>query len=60
MYTKVILTPKDIRKMVAKKFEVEEKDVWVHCFTDTVGYGMGEHQEPTFEVMITKDIEQEL
>lgn len=25
MYTKIVLTPNDVKKMVVKKFEVEEK-----------------------------------
>ena len=59
MYTKTILTPLDVRKLVAKHFEVDESKVWVHCFTDTVGYGTGEHQEPRFEIVITVTSEEE-
>ena len=60
MHTKIVLNPNDIKKLVMKHFEVEAKDVWVHCYTDTIGCGLGEHDEPTFEVVITKDTEQKI
>lgn len=54
MQTKIVLTPDDVKKIVAEKFNIDLSNIWVHCFTTTVGYGRGEREEHTFEIVINQ------
>ena len=54
MITKIVLTQEDIVKIVAERYNTDQSNVWVRCFTATVGYGLGEHNEPTFEVVVNQ------
>jgi hypothetical protein len=46
------LTPEDIQRIVAEKYNVDIKNVDVLLYMTDVGYGMGERKEPTFEVHV--------
>ena len=52
MKSQIILDPEDIKQIVAEKYKVDSDKVEVRCYTTCVGYGMGEREEPTFEVRI--------
>ena len=47
-----ILNPEDVAKIIAKHFAVDETKVHVKTYMETKGYGMGEHDEPTFEIEV--------
>jgi len=53
MKTKVFLDKYDVQQIVAKHYNVEPKSVDMHLFMETVGYGLGEHDEPSIEVVVT-------
>lgn len=57
MKLKYYFDKNDIRKIVAKHYGINESDVNIRCYMETVGYGMNEHEEPNFEVSITLDDE---
>ena len=52
MKTQVVLSPEDIRNIVAERYKVNPDKVEVRCYMNDVGYGMSERKEPTFEIRI--------
>ena len=53
MKKQVVLEPDDVRQTIANSFNVGLKDVEVKTKTVTCGFGAFEHDEPTFEVVVT-------
>lgn len=53
MKTKVFLDKYDVQRIVAKHYNVEPKQVDVHLFTATEGYGMDEHNVADVEIIVT-------
>lgn len=50
-----ILKPEDVRKCIADAFHVKHEKVHIRRFMETKGYGMGEHDEPTFQIEIEEE-----
>ena len=51
------LTMDEVAAIVAEKFLVPEKKVHVKRYMETVGVGIGEHEEPWFHIEVEKDDE---
>lgn len=47
----------EVAAIVAEKFLVPEKKVHVKRYMETVGVGIGEHEEPWFHIEVEKDDE---
>lgn len=52
MQTEIHLEKQDIIEIIAKRFGVNPSTVDIRVFANTVGYGMGEHDEPTVTAVI--------
>lgn len=52
MKTKVFLDEYDVRRIVAKHYNVEPKNVDVHLSISMEGYGMNEHEVPKMEIIV--------
>lgn len=50
------LDKEDIRRIIAKTFDVKVEDVMIDCYMDWVGYGMDEHQEPAVRAVVDKAV----
>lgn len=57
MKTKIFLDKYDVQQIVAKHYNVDPKNVDVHLFIATEGYGMGEHDAADVEVIVTTGTE---
>ena len=43
----------DIRSIIAHFFNVNEEEVMVDCYMESVGYGLNEHKEPMVRAVVT-------
>ena len=57
MKTKVFLDKYDVQRIVARNYNVDPKNVDVHLFIATEGYGMDEHDAADVEVIVTTGTE---
>ena len=57
MKTKVFLDKYDVQRIIAKHYNVDPKNVDVHLFITTEGYGMDEHNAADVEVIVTTGAE---
>lgn len=53
MKTTVTLDKRDVQIIIADHFKVDPKNVDVHLFITTEGYGMGEHDVASMNVAVT-------
>lgn len=53
MITMTHLDINDIRSIIAHSFDVNEKDIMIDCYMDTVDYGVAERQEPSVRAVVT-------
>ena len=56
MRTITHLDEDDIRRIIAKHFEVQTKDVTIDCYMETFGYGPNEHEEPVVRATIEENV----
>lgn len=50
-----ILKPEDVVGYIADAFCVKPEKVHVRRFVETKGYGLGEHDESTFQIEVEED-----
>lgn len=53
MITMTHLDINDIRSIIAHFFNVNEEEVMVDCYMESVGYGLNEHKEPMVRAVVT-------
>ena len=54
-----ILKPEDVVGYIADAFCVTKNKVHVRCFMESRGYGLCEHDEPTFQIEVVEEKEDE-
>jgi len=50
-----ILKPDDVAECIADAFCVSKDKVHIRRYMETKGYGLGEHDEPTFQVEVEEE-----
>ena len=50
-----ILEPDDVARYIADAFCVSKDNVYIKTFMETKGYGLGEHDEPTFRIEVEEE-----
>ena len=50
-----ILEPDDVAGYIADAFCVQKEDVHIIKYTETKGYGLGEHIEATFRIEVVEE-----
>ena len=51
----IILKPEDVVRYIADAFCVKSDKVHVRRYMETKGYGLGEHDEPTFQIEVEEE-----
>lgn len=52
----ISLNEKDLKKILAEHYKVNEKDVHVNIYKESKGYGMNEHDEPFVIVNVITEV----